>query len=235
MKKDTNKKAGNTAQQQKPGASMQGGKQQGNGRQNQPGQQQGEQEKEIPEVYLHKFFADQLKDMFYAEKKLITALNEMKEACTTEELEDAFDDHIKQTERHVKRLEKVFRSIGKEPEEKTCEAMDGLIKEAKTIIEETEEGSMTRDAALIIAAQKVEHYEIATYGGLVQLAVTMELHQAAEFLDKTLQEEEETDRLLTEIAESYINVEAELEGEQEEEKEGEEEEEEPVHASASAF
>lgn len=239
MKKDTTRKSG--AGQQKNAASSQQGQQQTGNRQNQKGgQQQNKQEvHEMPEVYLHKFFVDQLKDMYYAEKKLVEALREMKEACTTEELEDAFDDHIKQTERHVRRLEKVFHSIGKEPEEKTCEAMDGLIKEAKTIIEETEAGSMTRDAALIIAAQKVEHYEIATYGGLVQLAITMNHNQAADFLDKTLQDEEETDRLLTEIAEAFINVQAELEvekGRQENEgEESEEEEEEGVHASASAF
>lgn len=246
MKKDTKTKNNGSPQQKSPVAA-QGEKQQG-GNKNQPGKnrlgnQQGNgkqaQQQEIPEVYLHKFFVDQLKDMYYAEKKLITALNEMKQACTTEELEDAFQDHITQTERHVRRLEKVFRIIGKEPEEKTCEAMDGLIKEAQTVIEETEDGSSTRDAALIIAAQKVEHYEIATYGGLVQLAMTMGLHQAAALLDKTLLDEEETDRLLTDIAESYINVAAELEGEFAEEMgEGEdkgEEEETEVHASASAF
>jgi ferritin-like metal-binding protein YciE len=161
---------------------------------------------------LEKFFVDQLKDIYYAEQQLLKALPEMQQAATTEELEDAFADHLKQTERHVKRLEKVFSVIGKNPEGKKCEAMDGLVKETKTIINETKENSMTRDAALIIAAQKVEHYEIATYGGLVQLAITMGLNRAAEILDKTLQEEEETDRLLTDIAESYINIEAEEEG-----------------------
>jgi ferritin-like metal-binding protein YciE len=189
--------------------------------------------------YLQKFFVDQLKDMYYAEKELLKALPEMKKAATTEELEDAFEDHIKQTERHVKRLEKVFQSVNKTAQGKTCEAMDGLIEEGKSIISETEEGSMTRDAALIIAAQKVEHYEIATYGGLVQLAVTMGLDRAAELLDRTLQEEEETDRLLTSIAESHINVEAEQEGDYEwETEEGEETEQgekSRAKASAAAF
>jgi ferritin-like metal-binding protein YciE len=161
---------------------------------------------------LEKFFLDQLKDIYYAEQQLLKALPEMQKAATTEELEDAFEQHLKQTERQVKRLEKVFQSIGKNPEGKKCEAMEGLIKEARTIINETKEGSMTRDAALIIAAQKVEHYEIASYGGLVQLAITMGLHRAAEVLEKTLTEEEETDALLTEIAETYINIEAEEEG-----------------------
>src|SRR6187401_758691 len=152
---------------------------------------------------LEKFFLDQLKDIYYAEQQLLKALNEMKSASTTEELEDAFDNHHKQTERQVKRLEKVFQLIGEKPEGKKCEAMDGLIKE----------GSMTRDAALIIAAQKVEHYEIATYGGLVQLALTLGKNRVASLLDKTLQEEEETDRQLTDIAESYINFQAEEEDE----------------------
>ena len=162
--------------------------------------------------YLQKFFIDQLKDMHYAENELLRGLEEMKNATSTEELEDAFDNHIKQTQRHIQRLEKVFRMIGKEPESKSCEAMDGLLKECREIISETEEGTMTRDAALIIAAQKVEHYEIATYGGLVALARTMNLERAADLLDKTLAEEADTDTKLTDIAEAYINVEAEQEG-----------------------
>lgn len=163
--------------------------------------------------YLQKFFLDQLQDIYYAEKELLNkGLPEMKKATSTEELEDAFEEHIRQTERHVKRLEKVFQSIGKRAEGKKCEAMDGLLKEAKTIISETEDGSSTRDAALIIAAQKVEHYEIASYGGLVALALTMGLDRAAALLEKTLQEEEDTDELLTDIAESHINLDAEQEG-----------------------
>jgi ferritin-like metal-binding protein YciE len=163
------------------------------------------------ESLLEKFFTDQLKDIYYAEQQLIKALTEMQEATTTEELEDAFENHKKQTERQVKRLDKVFDMLGQAPQGKKCEAMDGLIKEAKSIINETKKGSMTRDAALIIAAQKVEHYEIATYGGLVQLAVTLGKNRAAELLDKTLKEEEDTDQLLTEIAETYINIDAEEE------------------------
>jgi len=164
------------------------------------------------ESLLEKFFTDQLKDIYYAEQQLLKAIPKLAQASTTEELEDAFNDHLKQTERHVKRLEKVFQIIGKKAEGKKCEAMDGLVKESETVIKETKEGSVTRDAALIIAAQKVEHYEIATYGGLVQLALTMELRRAADILDKTLMEEEDTDALLTEIAENYINVRAEQEG-----------------------
>ena len=171
--------------------------------------------------YLQKFFIDQLKDIYYAEKELTKGLAEMKKASSTEELEDAFEQHAKQTERHIQRLEKVFQLIGQTAEGKKCEAIEGLLREARTIISETKDGTLTRDAALIIAAQKIEHYEIATYGGLVQLAVTMGLGRAAGFLDKTLREEEDTDRTLTYIAESFINVKAEQEGSYHWEKQGE--------------
>lgn len=172
----------------------------------------GENGKHEQPSLLEKFFIDQLKDIYYAEQQLVNALPEMQSASTTEELEDAFKTHLQQTERHIKRLEKVFQIIGENAEGKKCEAMDGIIKEARSIIKETQEGTMTRDAALVIAAQKVEHYEIATYGGLVQLAITLGLNRASELLDKTLSEEEETDALLTEIAETHINIEAEEEG-----------------------
>lgn len=162
--------------------------------------------------FLETFFTDQLQDVYNAEQQLLKGLDEMIAASTSEELEDAFTEHRRQTERHISRLEKVFRSIGQAAKGKKCEAMEGLLKEARTIIKETKEGSATRDAALIIAAQKIEHYEIATYGGLAQLAMTMDLHQAADLLERTLQEEEQTDKDLTEIAERFINVRAEKEG-----------------------
>jgi ferritin-like metal-binding protein YciE len=166
------------------------------------------------ESHLEKFFLAQLKDIYYAENKITQALPKMQEATTTEQLKDAFEDHLHQTQRHVKRLEKVFQSLGQKPEAQKCEAIEGIAREVDNIIEETEEGTLTRDAALIIAAQKVEHYEIATYGGLVQLAITMQLHEAADLLDKTLVEEEDTDALLTEIAENEINLRAEHEDSQ---------------------
>jgi ferritin-like metal-binding protein YciE len=171
------------------------------------------QSKENP---LAKFFEDQLKDIYYVEQQLLKALDEMKAACTTEELEDAFENHKRQTERQIKRLEKVFELIGVKAQGKKCEAIEGLIKEAKEIIGDTKANTMTRDAALIIAAQKVEHYEIATYGGLVQLALTMKKRRVADLLEKTLNEEEDTDQLLTYIAESHINFEAEEEDESDE-------------------
>ncbi|MES1161007.1 MAG: DUF892 family protein, partial [Bacteroidota bacterium] len=163
---------------------------------------------------LEKFFLDQLKDIYYAEQKITQSLPKMQEAATTEQLKDAFEDHLRQTQRHVKRLEKVFQALNQKTEGKKCEAIEGISKEVESIIKETPEGTLTRDAALIIAAQKVEHYEIATYGGLVQLAITMELHDVADLLDKTLMEEEDTDALLTEIAENEVNLGAEHEGNQ---------------------
>ena len=154
---------------------------------------------------LEKMFLNMLKDIYWAEQHLVPNLEEMQKNATTEELQDAIEDHILQTKKHVSRLEKVFRSLGEEPKGKKCEAMEGLTKEAKSIMGETKEGTMTRDAALIIAAQKVEHYEIATYGSLVQIARTIGRDREAELLEQTLWEEEDTDKLLTEIAESYIN------------------------------
>lgn len=157
---------------------------------------------------LYKFFLDGLKDMYFAEKHILEALPKMKEAATTEDLQDAFEDHHLVTQKQVSRLEKVFKSIGESPEAKKCDAIIGIVKEGENIIKETEEGTMTRDAALIIAAQKVEHYEIASYGGLVALAETLQLDRAADLLHQTLEEEEETDLDLTDIAESSINFRA---------------------------
>ncbi len=166
---------------------------------------------------LEKFVIDTLKDIYWAEKALLKALPKMEKAATTQELKDAFLEHRDATEVHVERLDQVFEMMGKKAQGKKCEAMEGLIKESETVIEETEKGSMTRDVALIISAQKVEHYEIASYGGLVQLTNTMGLTDVSELLDQTLQEEKETDELLTSIAEDHINLEAEQEGGEEEE------------------
>ena len=160
---------------------------------------------------LEKFFTDSLKDLYWAEKHLIKALPKMQKAATTEELKSAIGEHLTQTEEHVSRLEKVFEILGKKPQAKKCDAMEGLLKEGDSIVEETEAGSMTRDAAIIMAAQKVEHYEIASYGGMVQLAKTMGMDEAADILAMTLEEEKETDQGLSEIAENSINWEAKLE------------------------
>jgi ferritin-like metal-binding protein YciE len=161
---------------------------------------------------LEKFFIDELKDIYWAEKHLVKALGKLSKQATTDELQQAFEDHAAATEEHVSRLEQVFEMFGKKAQAKKCEAMDGLTKEAEGLLEDTEDGSMTRDVGLIISAQKVEHYEIATYGSLVQLANTMGLTEIAEILGETLQEEKDTDELLTYIAENNINLEAEKEG-----------------------
>lgn len=173
--------------------------------------QAGNQEQNMKDSSLHKFFVDALKDIYFAEDAILDALGKMESAATTEELKEAFEDHQLQTKKHISRLEKVFKLIDETPEKKECKAIVGIIKEGEDIINSTEAGSMTRDVGLIIAAQKVEHYEIATYGGLVQLAITMNHDKAADLLDRTLEEEEETDLLLTEIAETSINVDAEQE------------------------
>lgn len=165
---------------------------------------------------LQKAFLDGLKDIYYSEFAIVEALPKMREAATTEELKDAFEDHELLTRRQITRLEKVFKSIKEEPEKKKCPAIEGIIKEGEEVIKSTPEGSMTRDAMLIIAAQKVEHYEIASYGGLAQMAITLGYNDAADLLERTLEEEEQTDLDLTDIAESFINFEAEEEDEDEE-------------------
>jgi len=154
---------------------------------------------------LQELFTDELRDIYWAEKHLVKALPKMEKASSSEELAVAFSDHLAVTQEHVSRLEQVFELMGEKPRGKKCDAMEGLVKEAESIIEETEEGTSTRDAALIIAAQKVEHYEIATYGGLATLAKTMGKNEIKELLGQTLEEEKEADELLTQLAESNIN------------------------------
>jgi ferritin-like metal-binding protein YciE len=159
---------------------------------------------------LFRFFIEGLKDIYWAEQQLAKALPKMKAAATTNELTRAISEHITQTNGHIKRLKKVFKIAGHAAEAKICYAMQGLIKEAESIVEETEEGSMTRDAAIIMAAQKVEHYEIATYGSLAEYAKTIGLNDAHGLLQLTLDEERMTDQGLTLIAQNKINWEAEL-------------------------
>jgi len=177
---------------------------------------------------LEKLFTDSLKDIYWAEKHLTKTLPKMKKKATTNELKAAIEEHLAQTEEHVKRLEQVFEICGKKAQAKKCDAMEGLSKEGDSVVEETEDGSMTRDAGIIMAAQKVEHYEIATYGSLVQFAKTLGMDRAAEILHKTLDEEKQTDEKLTEIAEWHVNQGAQQEdaGDEENEDETENEEEE---------
>jgi len=166
---------------------------------------------------LEKFFYDSLKDLYWAEKHLTKAIPKLMKAASNQELIAALEDHLEVTEGHVERLEQVFEIIGKKAQAKKCEAMEGLTKEAESIIEETEDGTATRDVGIILAAQKVEHYEIASYGGLAQLAKTMGIDEAKDILGQILQEEKDADEALTSIAESDINLQAEEEGEGEEE------------------
>jgi ferritin-like metal-binding protein YciE len=157
---------------------------------------------------LREFFIDELKDIYWAEKHLVKTLPTMQEAATSEELQQAFADHLEVTKEHVSRLEQIFGMLGEEPKAKKCDAMEGITDEGGEIIDDTEEGTATRDVGLILAGQKVEHYEISTYGGLAQLAKTLSHDDVAEILEKTLSEEKEADQLLTSIAENSVNYEA---------------------------
>jgi len=173
---------------------------------------------------LEKLFTDSLKDLYWAEKHLTKALPKMKKKATTDELKSAIEEHLAQTEEHISRLEQVFNMCGKKAQAKKCEAMEGLVKEGESVIEETEDNSMT-DAGIIMAAQKVEHYEIATYGSLVQFAKTLGMDEVAELLHRTLDEEKYADEKLTEIAEWHVNKEAKREeGEKEDDEEENEDE-----------
>lgn len=165
------------------------------------------------ETKLKELFIDELKDIYWAEKHLLKALPKMKKACTSTELAQAFDEHRMVTEQQVGRVEKVFELLDMTARAKKCDAMEGLVKEAQSVVEDTDDNTATRDVALIIAAQKVEHYEIATYGSLVQLAKTMGRTDIAALMQQTLDEEKEADVTLTELAVSGININAENEPE----------------------
>lgn len=160
---------------------------------------------------LQEFFHDEIKDIYWAEKKLVKTLPKMAKAATSTELRSAFTDHLAQTNEHVSRLEQVFELLGHKPQAKKCDAMEGITEEGASIIEDTEDGTSTRDVALIMAGQKAEHYEIATYGSLVQIARTLGRDDVAKILQNTLQEEKETDASLTQLAENNINEQAEAE------------------------
>ncbi|MEO5984698.1 MAG: ferritin-like domain-containing protein [Ferruginibacter sp.] len=157
---------------------------------------------------LQEFLAEEIKDVYWAEKHLVKTLPKMSKAATSKELASAFMDHTQMTKTHVARLEQVFALLNKKVQAKKCEAMNGITKEGESVIEDTEAGTSTRDVGLIISAQKAEHYEIAAYGGLSQLATTLGLTEIANLLKATLAEEKETDLHLTGIAENHINYEA---------------------------
>ncbi|TCD00448.1 YciE/YciF ferroxidase family protein [Pedobacter psychroterrae] len=157
---------------------------------------------------FHEFFVDELKDIYWAEKHLAKALPKMKKAATSPELAAAFEKHTEETNTHIATLDQVFALLEEKAQAKKCDAMEGLLKEAEGIIEDTEAGTMIRDAGLILAAQKVEHYEIATYGTLVVFANNMGHSEVAELLQFTLENEKATDVALTKVAESFVNEQA---------------------------
>lgn len=163
------------------------------------------QSMQVTDSKLREFFTDQLEDLLWAEKKLVKTLPKMQEAATSAELKEAFGNHLNQTQNHVSRLEQVFGIIGETVDATKCPAMAGIVDEGEDIIDETEEGTAQRDVGLIFAGQKAEHYEIATYGGMVTLAKTLGYDDAADILSQTLAEEKEADMLLTQIAENNIN------------------------------
>jgi len=154
---------------------------------------------------FHEFFVDEIKDIYWAEKHLVKALPKLKKAATSPELAAAFDQHTQETNSHIATLEQVFELLGEKAQAKKCDAMEGLLAEATSIIEDTDKGTLIRDAGLILAAQKVEHYEIATYGTLVVFARNMGQSEVADLLQGTLDNEKATDVILTEIAVNSIN------------------------------
>lgn len=156
---------------------------------------------------LMKLFEDGLKDIYWAEKALTKALPKMIKNATSEDLIDALEKHLSETEGQIERVEKVFGILNTKPVAKKCDAMEGLIKEGEGIMEECEDGSMM-DAGIIAAGQKIEHYEIASYGTLRTFAETLGMEEVAQLLEETLEEEKLADEKLTEVAVSAINVQA---------------------------
>ncbi len=154
---------------------------------------------------LEEFFIEQLQDIYWAEKKLVNTLPKMEEAATSQQLKSAFNNHLMQTQTHVSRLESVFGIIGQDAKAKKCHAMSGIISEGEDIIGDTDTGTAQRDVGLIFAGQKAEHYEIATYGGLIELANTLGYRDAADLLQQTLEEEKAEDETLTRIAKEEAN------------------------------
>jgi ferritin-like metal-binding protein YciE len=156
---------------------------------------------------LHDLFLDSLRDLYNAENQIIKALPKMAKTADSEELQNAFQEHLDQTRGHVERLEKVFEIMGAKARGKTCQAMEGIIEEGKELMKESAEPEVL-DAGLIAAAQKVEHYEMASYGTVRTWAHQLGQNEAADLLQQTLDEEMDTDRRLTNIAESMVNVSA---------------------------
>ena len=160
------------------------------------------------EKTLRDLFHDTLKDIYFAEKKILTALPKMAKAAQSEDLKAAFEKHLGETEEQVNRLEQVFEEIDAKPQGKTCDAIMGIIEEGQEVMKEYK-GKAALDAGLLAAAQAVEHYEISRYGTLRTWAQELGLAQAVKLLEETLEEEKATDVALTELAESEVNLHAE--------------------------
>lgn len=156
---------------------------------------------------MEELFLQQIEDLYDAEKRLVKALPKMADASTSLSLKQAFESHLLQTQGHVTRLETIFRQLNKDAKAETCDAMKGLVSEGEDIVSHIDESPL-RDAGLIAAANRVEHYEIAAYGSARTFAQTLGLTQAAALLDQTLREEKEADQKLTQLAESMVNEEA---------------------------
>jgi ferritin-like metal-binding protein YciE len=157
---------------------------------------------------LDELFHDTLKDIYYAEKKILSALPKMAKAATSDELRAAFETHHDETEEQISRLEQVFEAVDAKPQGKKCAAIEGILEEGQEIMKEYK-GSPALDAGLLAAAQAVEHYEISRYGTLRAWAEELGLEDVAKLLEETLKEEEATDEKLTELAESAVNAAAE--------------------------
>src|SRR5690606_11838765 len=162
---------------------------------------------ELQNSKLHKLFEEELKDIYWAEKALVKAIPKMIKKASSEDLVQALESHLAETEEHVTRVEEVFAEIGMDPKAKKCESMEGLISEAEEVMKDAEEGAML-DAGIIASAQKVEHYEIASYGTLRTFAQTLGLTNAVQLLEQNLTEEKAADEKLTEVAEASINMQA---------------------------
>ena len=160
---------------------------------------------------LRKLFVEELRDLYSAENQLVKALPKMATGASSEELKQALEDHLEQTQGHVERLEEIFEQLDETPKGKTCKAMKGLVEEGSEILEEDGEDSVV-DAGIIAAAQKVEHYEIASYGTVRTWAGLLGEKEAAELLQETLDEEGEANKLLNKLAQDIVNPEALSEG-----------------------
>src|ERR1044071_1521816 len=156
---------------------------------------------------VEKLYISELRDLYSAENQLLKALPKMTKAASSQELKDAFEKHLEQTKGHVERLEQIFQQLNESPKGKTCHGMKGLIEEGSEILKEDAEDSVL-DAGIIVAAQKVEHYEIASYGSVRTFANLLNQDEATRLLQSTLEEESETNEILNRLAESIVNPEA---------------------------